>query len=253
MILRIVDMRYPDPFGHEYMYTNAVYDAAVDRGIPVIIYGSDIPENNPGRNIVPLFHDWKLIQKRSQNLILKLFATIYEWYYVFKKLKSILNHDISQEDVFLFHSPVYRHFPAIYYWYRKLENKPTLILILRYSHNSSKDNLKWFKKSFYLNIFRQWMVKRFYNDFKDDKLILGTDSGILAQEFNKIWQIPVVLFPIPIPNQLYPLPPLSSSASSSKLQPLEEKKCLTIVSLGPARDDKGSYLLYETVIGILDR
>lgn len=252
MILRIIDMGYPDPFGHELMYTNSVYDAAEEKGFSAIIYGSEIPIENIGRKIVPLFKDWKQIRKNKNFPFCFIFFKIYEMYYVFKKLKSLYAEDISPDDIFLFHSPVYRHFPSILFWYRKVKHKPRLILILRYSNLPFKTKFKWIKKEFYLKRIKQWILSFFYNNLSRYKLILGTDSDILAEEFQQIWKMPVVSFPIPIPNQIYSLKLLNSKLNRSCIKNSSKKESLTLISLGPARDDKGSYLLYEAIIGVLD-
>ena len=90
MVLNIIDMRYPDPFGHEYMYTNAVYDAAIDAGISTVIYGSgNIKNDNFDRKVNPLFKDLKLNVRKSKYSFLKLLGIIHENFYLFKKLKSI--------------------------------------------------------------------------------------------------------------------------------------------------------------------
>lgn len=244
-------MRYPDPFGHEYMYTNAVYDAAIDAGISTVIYGSgNIKNDNFDRKVNPLFKDLKLNVRKSKYSFLKLLGIIHENFYLFKKLKSISLNEHCPEEVFLFHTPFYRHFPAIYFWYRNLEKKPILILILRYSLFSSEKYLKYLKKNFYLNLIKIIYIKLFYYNFGNDKIILGTDSDILVQEFYKFEKIPVVLFPIPIPNQIFQIGTISQSMNQ---QFLEKEKYITIVSLGPARDDKGSYLLYETIVEVLNR
>ena len=251
--MHIIDMRYPDPFGHEFMYTNAVYDAAVEAGISTVIYGSDISRDNNGRQIVPLFREWNGIIRKNHYAVPKLLIAIYENHFVFKKLNSIMINDIISDNIILFHSPIYRHFPSIYFWYRKLKKKPKLVLILRYSHLMSKDNFKWLKKEFYLNIVKQWMTKKLYDNFFENGVVLGTDSDILAQEFNDAWKIQVIPFPIPIPNQIFPSQRLILSSGSSEFQRSGKKEVLTLISLGPARDDKGSYLLNEAIIGILDQ
>lgn len=251
MILRIVDMRYPDPFGHEYMYTNAVYDAAMEAGIPVIIYGSDRPIANNVKKVIPLFQDRKWVINRAHNLYSKVFGIISENYYVFKRLKIILNDGIKEDDVFLFHSPFYRHFPAIYFWYHQIRKKPWLILMLRYSHLNPNGNFRCVKIRNYGNIAKQWMVRRFYNDFKKSNLILGTDSEVLSSEFYKMWGIKVVPFPIPVPNQIFKFKNQEILKKFSLLNDCEKNDSLTLVSLGPARDDKGSYLLYEAITEIL--
>lgn len=246
MNLHIIDIRYPDHFGHEFMYTNAVYDAAKNRGINSIIYGAKKIEDPLSRNVVALFSELPRVSKKSQNLLNLILDSLSENIFLYKKLNLILSENISSQDIFLFHSPNYRHMPAIYFWWNSIGNKPFLVLILRYSQLTKENGFLWTKKKHYSNLFKLWLVKRFEKNAYRKKIILATDSKILADEFKNMWKIHLITLPIPIPEATYEE---NSDVNDGKYY---NNDPLRLVSLGPARDDKGSYLLEDAIKRVLD-
>lgn len=244
--LHIFDNGLKNKTGHHFEYSTSVYNEWVRRGGEVTIYsviGVD-EELTKKYTIRPLFtryiYDYYL-SSGFPSIFNGILNLVFGNLSYFRDLRRLGKNFFSKEDVVLIHTINHSMLIAIYLWYRLLskDKLPYLFLLFRYN------NIVYLPEKRYLGTYK--IYKLFFRMLDNlsgcERIIYATDSEDLAKEYGLMTKKRLHVMPIP---HIY----LHRRQTTVSQDDLQEK---VLVYLGPARDEKGYYLLPDAIKFVLNK
>ncbi|MBI1920691.1 MAG: glycosyltransferase family 4 protein [Geobacter sp.] len=245
MKLHIIESTLTSKSGHEFEYAKSVYDEWVARGHEARVYSNIGTEREIVDTLraIPLFPraNYNSPMVRSKNPILQF---VVNNFYYFRALRQVDKHSLASDDILLF--PTLTHFQllGIFAWYLLLPvaRRPLMVLILRFTNIEFVPQRRLTKHSYFYRF-----VFRLFSGLLDDKrVVLTTDSDVLAQEYQELSGKPVTVLPIPHMPRLCTIGNSGDASAGAGSIP-------TIVYIGVVREEKGFHLLPAAIGAVLGK
>lgn len=232
--LLILESALKSTLGHHYEYIKSVSDAAIARGMQVVVACNRNVEApvQQSLNVLPLFRmshydkalpiSWNVFQQTGR----RLNGLIYAWRFYRDCMRPELLAFVDDRTVVFIPTATEVGTIGLTLWMRRAGNERNahVVCLLRYDPRQ----------------FAKWVVSLMKPFLRLRRIMLATDSDQLAAEYMQLTGEPFTVLPIPH------LPHFSLPQSSQPPAPV------SMLFLGGAREEKGIVVLVEAIKAVTD-